>query len=78
MECARLLLEREAGMLDKYGWTALMLAAINGHTECVKLLLERERDMRTTRKWFEFPPGTTALDIAEKKGYKEIASILSG
>ena len=41
-------------------------------------IIREERDMRTTRKWFEFPPGTTALDIAEKKGYKEIASILSG
>ena len=65
-------------MLDKYGWTALMLAAINGHAECVKLLLERERDMRTTRRWFGYPSGTTALDAAEKMGHPAIASILSG
>ena len=34
--------------------------------------------MKATREWNWFPPGTAALDIAEKKGYKEIASILSG
>ena len=34
--------------------------------------------MKTTREWWGFPPGTTALDVAKKMGYKEIASILSG
>ena len=55
-----------------------MHAAEKGPATCVELLAERERDMRTTRERCEFPPGTTALDAAEKKGYKEIASILSG
>ena len=76
-DCVKLLVEKEAGMQDKDGRTALMLAAINGHTECVKLLLERERDMRTTRKWFGYLPGTTALDIAKREGRIEIVSILS-
>ena len=44
----------------------------------VRGFAERERDMKTTHKWNWFPPGTTALDIAKKTGYKEIVSILSG
>ena len=55
-----------------------MHAAEKGHATCVELLAERERDMKTTRRWSGLPPGTTALDIAEKKDYKEIASILRG
>ena len=65
-------------MRDGWDWSALTHAAEKGHATCVELLAERERDMKTTREWCGFPPGTTALDIAEKKGYKEIASILSG
>ncbi|EET01480.1 Protein 21.1 [Giardia duodenalis ATCC 50581] len=77
-EVVRLLAEKEAGMQDKDGWTALMWAASYGHAECVKLLLEKEKDIKTTREWNWFPPGSTALDIARRKGYKEIVSILSG
>ena len=78
IECIKLLLEKEAGMRDDRSWTALMQAAQGGHTECVRLLAERERDMKTTHKWNWFPPGTAALDIAEKTGRTAIASILSG
>ena len=76
--CVELLAEREGGMRDKDGWTALMFAAYWNNLECVKLLAEREKDMKTTRRWFEFPPGTAALGVAEKMGRTAIASILSG
>ena len=76
IECVRLLIEKEAGMRDKNGWTALMQASYNKKPDCVRLLKEREKDMKTTREWCECPPGTTALDIAKKKGYEEIVSLL--
>ena len=65
-------------MQDNQGWTALMFAAYWNNLECARLLAEREGDMKTTRKWFEFPPGTTALGVAKKMGRTAIVSILSG
>ena len=65
-------------MRDSWDWTAPMHTAEKGHATCVKLLAEREGGMKTARGWCGFPPGTTALGVAEKTGYKEIASILSG
>ena len=53
-----------------------MHAAEKGHATCVELLAERERGMKTTRKWFGYPPGTAALDIAEKMGRTAIVSLL--
>ena len=76
--CAKLLAEKEGGMQESDGKTAFMNAARNGHAEAVSLLAERERDMKTTRRWCGFPPGTAALGVAEKTGRTAIASILSG
>ena len=76
--CVKLLLEKESGMQDKDGWTALMLAVYDNRLECARLLAEREKDMKTTCEYWGFPPGSTALDIAEDWGHTEIVSILSG
>ena len=76
-ECVKSLLEKEAGMQAENGWTALMFAAYNGNVGCARLLAEREKDMKTTHEWNGFPPGTTALDIAKRMGYKEIVSIIN-
>ena len=70
-DCIRLLLDKEGGMQDNDGCTALMHAAYNNNLECARLLAKRENRIRN-----EY--GGTALDIAKKKGYKEIVSILSG
>ena len=76
-ECVKLLIEKEAGLQDNDGWTALMKAMRYNKLECVRLLAEREKEMKTTRGcWGYYPPGTTALRIAKKEGYKEIVSIL--
>ena len=76
--CVELLVEKEGGMQESDGRTAFMRAACNGHAEAVNLLAERERDMKTTREWDGYLPGTTALGVAEKTGRTAIASILSG
>ena len=55
-----------------------MHAAEKGHATCVELLAEREEGMKTTRGWFGYLPGTTALGVAKKTGRTAIASILSG
>ena len=57
-------------MSDRYGWTALMLAAWNGHTDCARLLLEREKDMRRN-------DGATALSIAKEFNHPSVVSLLS-
>ena len=74
----RLLIEQEGGMQDESGWTALMFAAYWNNLECARLLAERERDMKTTRRWFGYPPGTAALGVAKREGRTAIVSILSG
>ena len=76
-ECVKLLAEQEAGMQDEDGWTALMKAVAGNNLECARLLAEREKDMKTTRKCYGFLPGTTALDIAKRRGLTRIISILS-
>ena len=73
----RLLIEQEGGMQDESGWTALMFAAYWNRLKCMRLLAEKEKCIRAIRERFGCPPGTTALDIARRKGYKEIVSILS-
>ena len=65
-------------MQESDGKTAFMNAAHTGHAEAVSLLAEREGDMKTTRRWFGYLPGTAALDAAEKMGHTAIVSILSG
>ena len=77
-DCVKLLLKKEAGMRYKNGWTALMFAAYWNNLECVRLLARKEKDMKTTHACWGFPPGTTALGVAKRKGRTEIASILSG
>ncbi|ESU42036.1 Ankyrin repeat protein [Giardia duodenalis] len=77
-ECVKLFVEKEAGMQDEDGQTALMYATYNNRLECARLLAEREKDMKTTCECWGFPSGTTALDIAKKRGRTEIISILSG
>ncbi|KWX11256.1 T-complex protein 1/ alpha subunit/ Thioredoxin peroxidase [Giardia duodenalis assemblage B] len=76
-ECIKLLLNREADMQDEDGYTALMSAVINNDLECAGLLAKREGHMKTTCKWNGYPPGSTALSIAERRGHREIADALS-
>ncbi|ESU34807.1 Ankyrin repeat protein [Giardia duodenalis] len=75
-ECVKLLFGRESGMKNDKGWTALMNAVWGDHIECVKLLLG-ERQLMTVCDYCGYPRGTTALDIAKKKGRNEIVDILS-
>ncbi|KAL7885086.1 hypothetical protein AOLI_G00078560 [Acnodon oligacanthus] len=55
----------------KQGWTALMLAARNGHFDVVKLLLSKGSNKGLMNK-----SGQTAHDIAKFWGHKHIASLL--
>lgn len=64
-------LRSQAGLTDKDGTTALMLAAQNGHLECVKLLFEYEKGMRRTED------NKSALELAVENGHIEIAKLLN-
>ncbi|XP_063050379.1 peroxisomal NADH pyrophosphatase NUDT12 [Engraulis encrasicolus] len=55
------------------GWTALMLAARNGHFEVAKVLIAKGCDLSPVNK-----SGQTAYDVARFWGHKHIATLLSG
>jgi ankyrin repeat protein len=58
---------------EKYGRTALHLAAMNGHLEIVKLLLEHGADVNAkTKEGY----GYTALHSAASNGHLEIVKLL--
>ena len=44
-EYVRILAEKETGIQDEIGLTALMMAAKNDHAECVRVLVEKEAKM---------------------------------
>lgn len=53
------------------GWTALMVATVNGHAEIVRTLLDKGADPHV-----ENDNGWTALMIATRKGFAQIAELL--
>jgi ankyrin repeat protein len=58
--------------LDRYGQTALMLAAHQGHVEIVQLLVEHGADLNVTAKYT-----LSALMLAVVAGHKNIARLLA-
>jgi ankyrin repeat protein len=57
---------------DRYGQTALMLAAHAGHREIVEALIARRADLNVTAKY-----GLNALMLALVGGHSEVARILA-
>ncbi|TNJ29956.1 Ankyrin repeat protein 1 [Giardia muris] len=70
LDCLSPLITREAGLHDAYGLTAMMFAAGSSNGMCCTLLLEREAGLRAA-------PIGSALDLAMRNGYFDIASILA-
>ena len=68
-EIVELLAEKEKGLKDSNGWTVLMWAVKNDHTDCVRLLM-REKDLKGYN-------GGTALDMAKLWRRHEIVALLS-
>ncbi|EFO62170.1 Protein 21.1 [Giardia lamblia P15] len=60
---------QQARLVDREGRTALMLAAINGHTEVARLLLEKEWRMQDNNR-------KTALMHAAARGHKGVVDLL--
>lgn len=56
---------------DRYGQTALMLAAQAGHSEVVEILIARQADLDITAKY-----GLSALMLALIAGHIEVAALL--
>jgi ankyrin repeat protein len=57
---------------DRYGQTALMLAALHGHTGLVELLIAQGADLDVTAKF-----GLSALMLAVVGGHTATASMLT-
>lgn len=62
-------IQHDAGRQDKYGWTALMYAAQNGHVQTVKRLASLEKRIQDNS-------GRTALMHAVSSGMQEVAELL--
>ena len=58
-----------------------MCAAFGNHCECIRLLLAAGADpniaMTAHKRVFDAGPGTTALDLANKKDHGAAASLLT-
>lgn len=61
----------DVNSLDRYGQTALMLAAHGGHRAAVELLIARGADLNVTAKF-----GLSALMLAIVAGHEEVAELL--
>lgn len=74
VEAVRQLLQSGADVnaRDRYGQTALMLAAHRGHLEIVETLLGREADLNVTAKY-----NLSALMLAVLAGHVAIARLLA-
>ncbi len=68
------LLERgaEVNARDRYGQTALMLAAHAGHREIVEILISQRADLNITAKF-----GLSAIMLAIVAGHSEVAFLLA-
>lgn len=69
---ARLKAGADANSKDRYGQTALMLAAHRGHLEAVQVLLRHGADLNVTAKY-----GLSALMLAIVGGHEAVARALA-
>ncbi|TNJ29179.1 Kinase, NEK [Giardia muris] len=70
-----LLLEAEASIPNRFGWSALMVAAQHGSLTAVRRLLF-QASMQSTSPKEEYPIGTTALILASRCGHPDIVELL--
>ena len=57
---------------DNDGWTSLMLAAYNGHTDVCRMLIQHGANCQSLNKQRQ-----TALDLAMEKGHEGVTGVLS-
>lgn len=62
---------RTVNVTDQFGWTALMMAACDGHLDAVKVLFNRGAKIDIVNRQME-----TALTVAEKKNHQSVVAYL--
>ena len=70
VDTVRFLMNYEAKMKQKEGWTALHFACKNGFLAAVEALFEAEGEI-------DLPDGTSPLMIAAERGHLEICTFLT-
>jgi ankyrin repeat protein len=70
---AMLQVGRDPNAKDRYGQTAVMLAAVRGHTAVVRLLVEAGADLDVTAKY-----GLSALMLAVVNHRRDVVDVLVG
>lgn len=63
---------RTINVTDQFGWTALMMAACDGHLDAVKVLFNRGAKIDIVNKQMD-----TALTLAEKKNHQSVVAFLN-
>lgn len=62
---------RSVNVTDQFGWSALMMAACEGHIDATKVLIRRGAKIKTQNK-----QNDSALSLAEKKNHTHIVDYL--
>jgi len=82
LEVVRMLVEAGADIsicMMGNGWSPLLVAAWSGHAAVVAELLQHGADrlIATAQEHLNIPAGSTALSVAQLKGYQDVVGLLS-
>lgn len=62
----------DANLTNRFGWTLLMIAALDGRSDMTDLLLTRGADPNRVNQF-----GDTASSVAKMKGFNKLAATLA-
>jgi len=65
-------------IVDEYGWSPLHFSVLMNNIPMTKLLIKQGAaiDIKSTKKWYIYPAGTTPKDIAKANKSQELLKLL--